>query len=184
MEVAWSSLDWPGVEHVRWSDHEGLRVDSNAVVAFPDGAARISYRIETAAEGATTWVEVEIARQHAVRRLAVSGDGLGAWQDETGVPMPELTGCLDVDISSTPFTNTLPVRRLGLRPHQAADLRVLYIRVPELELSVSAQRYTRLDAADGRETYRYESAGFRADLPMDEHELVLDYPRGWRRERA
>ncbi|WP_216206689.1 putative glycolipid-binding domain-containing protein [Amycolatopsis aidingensis] len=184
MEVAWSCLDWPGVEHVRWSDQDGLRVDSNAVMAFPDGAARIAYRIEAAPDGATTWVEVELVREHAVRRIAVSGDGLGAWRDESGAPLPELAGCLDVDISITPFTNTLPIRRLGLRPGQAADLRVLYIKLPELELSVSPQRYTRLDAAGGGERYRYESPGFRADLPVDEHDLVLDYPEGWRRERT
>ena len=36
-------------------------------------------------------------------------DGEGFWTTESGETIPLLKGCLDVDLSATPFTNTLPI---------------------------------------------------------------------------
>ena len=43
-------------------------------------------------------------------------DGEDGWTTRGGAAMPELEGCVDVDISATPVTNILPIRRLGLAP--------------------------------------------------------------------
>ena len=52
------------------------------------------------------------AEDTAVARTSVASDGAGHWRvDER--ERPDLEGCLDVDIQITPFTNTLPIRRLG-----------------------------------------------------------------------
>ena len=40
--------------------------------------------------------------------------------------MAYLVGCEYVDISETPFTNTLVIRRLGLTPGESADISVAY----------------------------------------------------------
>jgi hypothetical protein len=45
---------------------------------------------------------------------------------------PDLAGAVDIDISVSPFTNTLPIRRLRLARGLAADLTMAYVRVPEL----------------------------------------------------
>ena len=91
----------------------------------------------------------------------------------------ELDGCTDVDLVSTPFTNTLPIRRLGLEPGQSADVRVAWIDHDTLQVAPVRQRYTRLE--DRR--WRYESleTGYDAELEVDEHGLVLDYPDEFRR---
>jgi hypothetical protein len=89
-----------------------------------------------------------------------------------------------VDIQVTPFTNSLPIRRLGLETGQSADIRVAYVPVPELDVRPAEQRYTCLDApgpAGGR--YRYEGLfrDFTAELPVDGDGLVLDYAETFRR---
>ena len=61
----------------------------------------------------------------------------------TALDMPELRDCIDVDITATPFTNTLPINRLRLAPGQSADISVVYVTTPGLDISVSAQRYSR-----------------------------------------
>jgi uncharacterized protein len=97
--------------------------------------------------------------------------------------MPELEGCIDIDISATPFTNTLPIRRLGLKPDQSEELTVTYIRVPELLVGPERQRYGCLeDQAEGG-LYRFEAlpSGFTASLPVDADGLVIDYPGLFRR---
>ena len=44
--------------------------------------------------------------------LSLRSDGLGRWTHHDGKPLPEFDGCLDVDLAGSPFTNTLPIRRL------------------------------------------------------------------------
>ncbi len=114
------------------------------------------------------------------REIRLFADGEGHWTTAGGEPVPTLAGCIDVDISATPFTNTLPIRRLGLRIGESADLKVAYVAVPELSVEPDGQRYTCLKEG---ELYRYESLGsdFVADLRVDADGLVLDYPGLFRR---
>jgi hypothetical protein len=88
-----------------------------------------------------------------------------------------------VDISITPFTNTLPIRRLSLAVGSSTILKVVYIKLPELHVFPFEQRYTCLDVSANGGTYRYESlsSGFTADLPVDHDGIVLDYPQIWKR---
>ncbi|WP_084700625.1 putative glycolipid-binding domain-containing protein [Cryptosporangium arvum] len=95
------------------------------------------------------------------------------WMTSSG----NLDGCKYVDIADTPFTNTLPVRRLGLVRGAAADITVAYVDGMDLQPWPEPQRYTRLDR-DGADVYRFTSldGGLTADLPVDAEGLVLDYP--------
>ena len=92
-------------------------------------------------------------------------------------------GCLDVDISGSPFTNTLPIRRADFKPGLSLSLTVVYLAVPELTIEPAEQRYTCLEKSPTAGLYRYESldSSFRADLPVDDDGLVLDYPGLFRR---
>lgn len=112
------------------------------------------------------------------RDLTLVADRSGSWTLE-GEPAPELDGCTDVDIVSTPFTNTLPIRRLGLAVGESADIRAAWVDVPSLELSVSNQRYTRLEPADGVDRYEFKEldSGDAYLLTVDEDGLVVDYER-------
>ena len=97
-----------------------------------------------------------------------------------------LKGCLDVDISATPFTNTLPIRRLALQPGSSATLSMVYIAVPRMQVEVTQQRYTCLEVAPSGGRYRFESlrngvSSFTAELPVDRDGLVVDYPGLFRR---
>ena len=90
---------------------------------------------------------------------ATAADGGGT---PTAAPVADLDGCIDVDISTTPLTNTLPVRRLRLAPGQSAEIQVGYVDVPTLTIRAVLQSYTRID---GR-TYRYASGSFAADVML------------------
>lgn len=99
---------------------------------------------------------------------------MGRWSNAAG-PLPELNGCLDVDISATPFTNTLPIRRLALNIGEAAGISVVYLAVPELSFRVLRQRYTRLQ--DRLYLYESLSSGYRAEIEVDGSGLVVRYPK-------
>jgi hypothetical protein len=91
-----------------------------------------------------------------------------------GASAPLLSGCSEIDLWPTPFTNTLPIRRLELAVGSAAEIKVAWIAAPDLLVAARPQRYTRL-AAD---VFRFESLdnGFRADLVVDGSRLVVSYP--------
>ena len=108
---------------------------------------------------------------------------LPLWQVD-GAQAPELDGCLDLDIQVTPFTNTLPIRRLDLAAGEIADLRAVYVPLPDPVPVPAAQSYACLRPR-GRSggLFRYESraSGFGADLPVDSGGFVVDYPDSFRR---
>ena len=175
-QIMWTARHWPGSEHLDLLiDADGVVADGLILAAPAGEPIRLAYRIECDRAWRTRSVTIE---RHRRERTTLTRDEHDRWR-ENGRERPDLDGCTDVDIALTPFTNTLPIRRLGLDPGAAADLHVVYIR-PESELTIgpAGQRYTRL--ATG---YRYESGIFHADLAIDRDGLVTDYPDLWAMEQ-
>jgi uncharacterized protein len=114
------------------------------------------------------------------RRLDIASDGAGRWSDHAGTQLPELAGAIDVDLSATPFTNTLPIRRLGLRSGQSETIQVVYVQFPDLTVTIDRQCYTCLEP--GRR-YRHESvdSDFTREIEVDGNGLVMAYPGLFRR---
>jgi uncharacterized protein len=158
------------------SEREGPQLDG-AVVGTLDGRPlRAEYTVACAADWRTRFVEVVVAHGADVRRLELATDGDGRWWRD-GAEVPALAGCLDVDVSVTPSTNTLPIRRLALAVGEARDVTAAWVRVPSLDLEPLPQRYTRLD----ERRWRYESArgAFVAELDVDDAGLVVRYGELW-----
>ena len=135
------------------------------------------YVVEADAAWATRKVRVEIAQPHRV--LDIRANGMGRWSDAQGVWIPALDGCIDVDISLTPATNTLPIRRLGATPGEGMEIAVAYVLAPDLRLHAGRQRYTLLPG--GRWRFEAPDSGFTADILVDAEGFVLDYPGLFRR---
>lgn len=173
---AWEGGD-AGLEHVDLRPEGGTLRVSGVVIGFTDGAAfGLAYRL-LIAEG---WRlrEAHLSTASGLE-LRLQSDGRGNWHVD-GRPEPALQGCIDIDIQATPFTNTLPIRRLTLETGESATISVVYVNVPSLGIERLTQRYTALQS---RSLYRFEGldTGFQADLPLDADGLVLDYPDLFRR---
>ena len=168
-----------------WTDDSGTGLDRLVVtrsagrivatghVNGPEATPfEVAYLVECDESWRTRLVRISDAADGRILELRADGDG--TWTDGDGAALPLLNGAIDVDISATPFTNTLPIRRLELAIGGSADIRTAYSAVPDLTVSVDPQRYTR--TAEG--TYRYESldSDFTRDITVDEHGFVLDYP--------
>ena len=181
-EVMWAPWEGPGLDHLRLVTSEGGVVANGLVIGLEAGRPfRIGYEIRC--DGRWRVREVRVADPDSeLPVLELLADGEGQWK-RGGEPLPELDGCIDLDISATPFTNTLPIRRLGLEPNQSEELTVTYIRVPELLVEAERQRYGCLEAGANGGLYRFEAlpSGFTAELPVDAEGLVLDYPGLFRR---
>jgi hypothetical protein len=181
--IIWTPWSEPGLEHLRLAQYEGGILADGVIIAVAGGRAfRARYTIQCDAGWRVREVRVDLL-DHTNRRLDLTSDGEGHWADGAGDALPGLVGCFDVDISATPFTNTLPIRRLALPPGAAADVNVAYIALPDLTVVPGLQRYTCLatNASGGRYRFEQRSSGFAAELPVDADGLVVDYPGLFRR---
>ena len=138
---------------------------------------KASYVVETDAHWRTRHVRVAV---EGGGTLEILSDGKGRWRRADGAKLPELDGCVDPDISMTPFTNTVAIRRLGSRVGEATEIRVAYILVPELTLRAAPQRYTRL----AERLWRFDGLDidFTADIAVDVDGFVIAYPGLFRRD--
>src|SRR5579864_761026 len=181
--VMWVPSTGAGLEHLHLLQQvEGNVIDSVVIGVEHEIPFRLWYEIHTGKDWKVRQCTLRLLGS-GNQEVTLHADGEGQWTDAAGVALSALDRCIDVDISVTPFTNTLPIRRLSLQPGQSSDLLVAYITVPELEVKMMQQRYSCLEhRADGG-LYRYESlsSGFTRDLLVDAQGLVMDYPGIWKR---
>jgi uncharacterized protein len=183
IELCWRALRWSALEHLHFSDSgREIRADGLITGSFDGAPLRLEYRVVCDPTWRTTAFRVaDLTNDQQIDLEHPPGEG---WRDATGASRPELAAAIDVDLAATPFTNTLPIRRLGLSPGQTVELTVVYIAVtPELSFRTSRQRYTRLPGDARSDRYVYESleSEFKRELVVDSHGFVIDYPCVWSR---
>ncbi|VXB74537.1 putative glycolipid-binding domain-containing protein [Massilia sp. 9I] len=168
----WRPEEGPGLEHLHLAYREDVIVADAVVIGDRgDGAFGCSYRICCDLGWRVRSLEVHAAGGAS---LVLTSDGNGHWHDGDGRRQPQLDGCIDVDIAATPFTNTLPIRRLGAALAQRSIIAVAYVPLPSLKVERAEQAYTRLAA--GRYLYENADGSFESELEVDADGLVLRYP--------
>lgn len=157
--------------------HGGWRLEGWTAGLEGGLAWGLRYAIVLDEGGRTREARVECRHQGGSASALLEGDGRGAWRVD-GAPAPALSGCLDVDLEASAFTNGFPVRRLALAPGERAQAPAAWVRAPGLAVERLEQSYARMDDEGGRARYDYAAPrlGFAAVLAFDDDGLVLDYP--------
>jgi uncharacterized protein len=173
--VRWRDWTGAGIEHLVLSEDDDGIVAESALLGTTESGTVFAVRYRIGCDANWRVRELGISIVGDARRFELVGDGTGTWRNDAGMPMPEFAGA-----AVTPFTNTLPIRRLGLAVGASAHIIVVYVTFPDLAVSADPQRYTRL----AERTYRFESldGGFVRDIEIDEHGLVVTYPGLFRRD--
>lgn len=183
--VFWTPVEGPGLEHLRLrSSGDGFEADG--MVLGIDGTTpfRLHYRIATDGAWRTRRVLLQLITPDGERVQRLFGDGHSGWEGDLGAARPDLKGCFDVDISATPFTNTLTISRLRLQPGARADVDVAYVKIPELTVTRAPQsygcRHLTGDGVAGLYEAYFPASDFRVELPVDADGIVSDYPELFR----
>jgi len=102
----WISQTGAGIEHLAiWEEGDGIAAQA-VVIGDDEGAAYgLAYRIDCDAAWRVRRAAIEVA---GGGRLVLFSDGAGRWHDGDGQALALLDGCIDIDITATPFTNTCP----------------------------------------------------------------------------
>lgn len=185
-DVYWTPWEGPGVEHLHMTDH-GDRIAAFGLILRPLGdqhvRIRIGYHTDALWNTRRVMVALATAEEDHPRKVVLEGDGEGRWR-LMEQEAPQFEGCRDVDIEVSPFSNTVPIRRLNLRPGQSAEIGTVYVPLPSLEPRLVRQRYTCLEPLGplgGAFEYENLESGVTAELKIDGDGLVKDYPEAFRR---
>jgi uncharacterized protein len=162
-----------GLEHLLLKE----RVADSVVLAFDEAHSpfRLTYHLTWDESWQLRDVELVLATERSTRSLRLQTDGRGHWRGGDDRAIDALDGCMDVDIWPTPFTNSFPIRREPMAIGERRQFLMAWIFAPDLTVHPQPQAYTRL--AD--RLYLFENldgSDFRAELPVDENGIVLDYP--------
>jgi hypothetical protein len=125
-------------------------------------AYSLSYVLETSQMFVSERIVAEVETVH----------GAGTLDLRRGTK-PLKDNVLDLDLQASPLFNSLPVLRDRL--HEGGNAReyaMAFVRVPELTVERSVQRYVPLE----RGVVRYRSGTFTADIEFDADGFVVRYP--------
>lgn len=178
--LVWRSLDEPGLEYFTLRELSKGRQLEGIVIRLLKGAPlQASYKIACDTEWKTRFVDISVKSQDRRRGLQLTVDSHQRWWNGEK-ELTSLRGCHDVDLTITPSTNTLAIRRLKLRMGESEEVAAAWVRFPTLSVQLLPQRYTHL--ADGK--YRYESrkGAFSVEFEVDTLGFVGDYPGFWKLE--
>ncbi|HWN05632.1 MAG TPA: putative glycolipid-binding domain-containing protein [Steroidobacteraceae bacterium] len=181
--ICWTSIwskdpETVGLEHLLLAEGKA----DSVVLGFDEkhGPFRLSYRLTWDASWRLSNVELAVATGQFTRSLNLRTDGRGHWRYGDGRVIDDLDGCVEVDIWPTPFTNSFPIRRETIAVGERRNFLMAWIFAPGLTMHAQPQAYTRL--ADRLFLFEIlDGSGFRAELPVDEDGIVMDYPKLFRR---
>ena len=171
--LCWRRIDVAGLELLELTRRaDGVSVRSS-LICVEDGPFRLEHEWVLTPDWRAISLRVRRSDTNGERSVRLERDGAG-WRVD-GEWRPDLDGAEEPDLSVTPFCNTLVMRRVPAIEGGSMTVDVAYVDGADLSVARSRQRYD--FKAPG--LYRYIdlglSAGFEADLSVDEDQLVMSY---------
>lgn len=172
------SLIWKGVFYhsmenclVEVAD-TGVTVQSTIVGHVDDFLYKVDYNLTTSQRWETSSLKLTGRVGNSRKEINLRSDGKGNWwlNDQ---PASQFAGCTDVDITLTPFTNSLPVNRLDWSKADQV-IKVVYLDILGDRITPVSQKYTRISDSQ----YKFENVpnDFEALIDVDEGGFVVHYP--------
>ena len=178
-----TNLLWTGIEYYSLENclintaGKNNHINSSIIGYYQDKIYNVSYYIKTSSQWETYFLELEYRinnEEHTIKLEKINDDWLfNKEKKET------FKHCIDIDISITPFTNTLPINRLQLRKGEQSKINVIYINIFEHHVKPVHQSYQCIAA--GKFLYKNIPNDFEAEIEVDEAGFVINYPSLFKR---
>lgn len=169
----WKGIETESLEYCSINYKDTITVKSSVLGHHNLLPFKLDYEIELGKDWVVRTFRIRGSLFNMDQHLALTHDGAGRWFDNNK-EWKHLEGCLDIDISVTPMTNTLPINRLKPFRHESEHIEVAYIDILEFKISKEQQTYTALP--DNRYRFTNGTGDFSADITVDEDGLVSRYP--------
>jgi hypothetical protein len=165
----WRGLDPPSLEVLRLQQTAGGINAHSTLSVSVDPSYAVSYEWQLDENWCTAWLRIRLEGEEE-RGLLIERTGDSTWLVD-GAERPDLDGCEEIDLSVTPFCNTLALKRLA----GSGELTTLYVSFPDLKLQPSHQSYERLSTRTFVYTDLGAVEGFEARLEVDANGIVTHY---------
>lgn len=171
--IVWKGLMYPSMECCCIAYGESGITVRGTVVGCDEGRPfNIDYAIDLQASWQIGSFSIQNNLSPQLDLQTFVTDDNGNWYNSADNTIVA-AGCEAIDISLTPFTNTLSIRKLALQPGETGEIKVLYADIQACTLYATTQHYTRLT----EDTYRFstEDGSFMADITVDSDMTVTYY---------
>jgi len=171
--IVWQSLSWPGtVIHTYIADN-GFHGHGIAVGKTDDDIPfAIEYDMKLEVDWNIKELSIKSLLDEKVIKLVHKDN---QWYDGSDQHLKEFDGVEFVDISISPFTNTLPIKMLDFKGKRPQKVDFIYFDENLFSLRRLQQIYSKIN----ERTYRYQDVelpDFISDIVVDEDGLVVYFP--------
>lgn len=177
--VLWRCIDKAGHDFCRLGrDPSGWRVEGVSVFLQDFQPAMLSYSVECNPRWETVSGRVRgsIGSQNA--NYAITRQN-GIWT-LNGAPVESLDDLVDLDLSFTPATNLIQIRRISLPENEIVEAPVAWFDVLSGTLTRLPQIYQR--RSERLIWYEAPTVGYRGLLELDVNGFISHYPGLWKME--
>ena len=174
MEVLyWQRIDVTGLERLELNVSADAVFAESTVICLEDGGFRLDHRWRLTPDWRAVTLEADRWGPNGLAHLRLERAD-GGWLVD-GQHRPDLDEAEEPDLSVTPFCNTFPIRRMPTTPGASLTLDTCFVDGAAMTVARSRQRYDRLGPNHLRFVDLGLSAGFEAELEVDERGLILRY---------
>jgi uncharacterized protein len=172
--ILWTGREYYSLENCLVNfKPENIEINSTIIGYYQNTIYLAKYLIKTTKDWETFFVDIKYRINNKENTIRLEKDFAGNWLSGDDKD-DRLKDCIDVDISITPFTNTLPINRLKLSKDAEQKIKVVYINILEEEINSVEQSYQCLSAT--KYLYKNVPNNFEAEITVDESGFVIDYP--------
>ena len=171
--IIWKGIYYNSMEYLRfYSDADHNLFSSRIIGTLEDQFWFLEYQIITYPNWEVLSFEISIelnGEKTSINATSNNKKWLINNQEK-----PEFEGFIFIDISLSPFTNSLPINNLHINQGNSQIIDVIYLDILKGEIYPVKQRYFRKD----QDTYIYQNIpnDFEAEIKVDSDGFVLKYP--------
>lgn len=171
--LIWKGIAYQSLEYFNLKENnENYIVESRIIGSYKKQIYNVSYNLTIDKNWTIQEFNIE-SEVNTVKNRLIGKKLQNNWEINNAID-PGFKDFIFIDISLTPFTNTLPINHSHIPKGGSQEIKVIYIDVLNNIIKPAPQLYTRIS----EDQYRYENllSDFKADILVDENGLVVNYP--------
>ncbi|WP_312135940.1 putative glycolipid-binding domain-containing protein [Sphingobacterium sp.] len=179
--VMWKGLYYDSLEYLNSEIRNEARFVEANTIGFCNGQFwYLNYEVVMGIDWVVKsfHIVIELNRE----RSTITGQNINGVWSINDQEATEFRGFKFIDISLTPFTNTLVINNVILAGEEEQEVDVIYIDILEREVYAAKQRYTR--RSFDMFLFQHLENDFEALILVDGEGFVLDYPGYFKRVGA
>lgn len=171
--ILWKGIIYNSLEYFNLTQADNVFVAKSKIVGtYNDNIYSVNYHLIIDSE----WLIQNFHITYEVNGMEkmLQGDKIMNKWEINGQIDEDFTDFKFIDISLTPFTNTLPIKNINMPLAQENEIHVIYLDILNGSITPVKQKYIKKND----DMYRFENVpnDFEADIKIDSFGLVEFYP--------